>query len=174
MKREPWIVLLLILNSCSGQMKKLETVSEIELQKYTGKWYEIARLPNSFEKGLVCVSANYELRDDGRIGVTNAGRKENDISKVKSIHGKAWIPDKSEPGRLKVRFFWPFSGEYCIFYLDKEHYQYALVGNSSRKFMWVLSRTPQMDESLYLELMTIAQENGFATDRLLLVKQDCE
>lgn len=155
-------------------MKTLTTVPDVDINKYSGKWYEIARLPNSFEKGLVCVTAEYGLRDDGKISVINAGQKEDNIGKIKSIRGKAWVPDKNEPGRLKVQFFWPFAGGYYIFHLDQENYQYVLVGTPSRKFLWILSRTSHIEDSLYYELVEIARKNDFATENLLKVKQDCD
>jgi len=142
--------------------------------KYSGKWYEIARLPNSFEKGLVCCTAEYGLRDDGKISVLNTGRKEDNSAKVKTIKGKAWIPDKNEPGRLKVQFFWPFAGKYYIFHLDTENYRYALVGDPSRKYLWLLARTPGVDEPLYRKLMDIARKNDFAVEKVIRVRQDCE
>ncbi|MBW6459913.1 MAG: lipocalin family protein [Bacteroidales bacterium] len=173
MKHLPLLITFIILTSCSSSMKKLTTVPDVDIQSYTGKWYEIARLPNSFEKGLICVTAEYSLRDDGKITVINAGHKESDPAAAKSIRGKAWVPDKNEPGRLKVQFFWPFAAGYYIFHLDRENYQYALVGNPSRKFLWILAREPQMEEALYQELVDVAQENGFAVEKLLWVKQDC-
>jgi apolipoprotein D and lipocalin family protein len=154
-------------------MKPLLTVPGVDLEKYSGKWYEIARLPNSFEKGLFCVTAEYSLRDDGKINVLNSGRKENNPLKIKTARGKAKIPDKNEPGRLKVTFFWPFYGDYYIYHLDKENYQYALVGDPSRKYMWVLARNPHMNDSLYSELLAIARKNGFAVEDLMKVPQDC-
>jgi lipocalin len=154
-------------------MKKLVTVPGVDIHRYTGKWYEIARLPNSFEKGLICVTAEYSLRPDGKITVVNSGRKETDTSKLSSITGKAWNPDKNEPGRLKVQFFWPFAGGYYIFHLDQENYQYAVVGTPNRKFLWILARNPMIEESLYNDLVKIAKENEFATDLLLKVRQDC-
>lgn len=154
-------------------MKTLTTVPDVDITKYSGKWYEIARLPNSFEKGLVCVTAEYGLREDGKISVINAGQKEDEPGKVKSVTGKAWVPDKNETGRLKVQFFWPFAGGYYIFHLDKENYQYALVGDPSRKYLWILARSPVIEESLYQQLVEIARRNEFATEKLLRVRQDC-
>ena len=153
-------------------MKKLTTVPNVDIMKYSGKWYEIARLPNSFEKGLVCCSAEYGLREDGKISVINTGKQE-DSGKTKSITGKAWIPDKNEPGRLKVQFFWPFAGKYYIFHLDKENYQYALVGDPSRKYLWMLARTPLIEDSLYRQLLEIALKNDFAVEKVIKVRQDC-
>jgi len=154
-------------------MKTLKTVSEVDIRKYSGKWYEIARLPNSFEKGLICCTAEYSLRDDGKITVVNTGHKETDPGKVKSASGKAWVPDKNEPGRLKVRFFWPFAGDYYIFHLDQENYRYVLVGAPSRKYFWLLARTPQIEDSLYQQLMEVALQYEFATEQALKVRQDC-
>lgn len=155
-------------------MKNLTTVPDVNIQQYAGKWYEIARLPNNFEKGLVCVTAEYKLRDDGKITVINAGRKEGDPEQLKSIRGKAWVPDPSEPGRLKVQFFWPFAAGYYIFHLDRENYQYALVGTPSRKFFWILAREPKMEEELYHELVEVARLNGFDADKIVRVRQDCD
>ena len=120
-------------------MKVLETVQNVDLNRYAGKWYEIARLPNRFEKGLVCVTAEYVMRDDGKIKVINKGHKEENIQETDIATGKAWQPDPKEPGRLKVQFFWPFSGKYYIFHLDEENYQYVMVGDPSRKYFWILS-----------------------------------
>jgi apolipoprotein D and lipocalin family protein len=167
-----YVILLIILTSCASNMKTLKTVPEVDLNRYTGKWYEIARLPNSFEKGLVCCTAEYGLRADGKISVTNSGVKEVS-GKVSSVTGKAWVPDPAEPGRLKVQFFWPFAGGYYIFHLDQLNYQYVLVGSPSRKYLWILTRQPEIDESLYNELVEIARKNEFAVDKLIKVRQDC-
>lgn len=155
-------------------MKTLKTVSEVDLNRYTGKWYEIARLPNSFEKGLVCCTAEYGIRPDGKISVINRGVRETDPSKTSSVTGKAWQPDQNEPGRLKVQFFWPFSGGYYIFHLDRENYQYVLVGSPSRKYLWILARQPQIDEALYQELIEISRKNEFDVEMLIKVRQDCK
>jgi apolipoprotein D and lipocalin family protein len=166
------IFILFIITSCSSPMKKLTTVPNVDIMKYSGKWYEIARLPNSFEKGLVCCTAEYSLREDGKISVINTG-KEEASGKAKSVKGKAWVPDKNEPGRLKVQFFWPFAGKYYIFHLDNKKYQYALVGDPSRKYLWMLSRTPQINDSLYLELIEVASKYDFAVEKVIKVRQDC-
>ncbi len=155
-------------------MKTLTTVPNVDLEKYAGKWYEIARLPNSFEKGLVCCTAEYSLRPDGKISVNNRGVRDDGSGKVSSIKGKAWVPDPTEPGRLKVQFFWPFAAGYYIFHLDQENYQYVLVGNPSRKYLWILARTPEIDDMLYQELVEVAAKNDFNTGILLKVRQDCE
>lgn len=167
------IVLLILSTSCTSQMQPLNTVPGVDLEKYAGKWYEIARLPNSFEKGLDCVTAEYTLRDDGKVTVLNSGRKEKDPEKRNSAKGKAWVPDPNEPGRLKVSFFWPFAGNYYIFHLDKENYRYSLVGDPSRKYFWILARNPQMEQAQYDSLMEIARQNGFPVEQVIRVNQEC-
>jgi apolipoprotein D and lipocalin family protein len=136
-------------------------VEHVDLNRYTGTWYEIARLPNSFEKGLQNISATYSIRDDGKINVLNKGQKISG-GEWNVASGIARIPDKSVPAKLKVSFFWPFSGKYWILYLD-ENYQYVLVGEPSRKYMWILSRNPHMDKDAFDKLLQIEKEKGFAT-----------
>jgi lipocalin len=155
-------------------MKTLRTVENVDLNRYIGRWYEIARLPNRFEKGLICVTAEYSFRKDGKIQVLNSGHKEENPAKKSTAKGKAWVPDPAEPGRLKVQFFWPFSGGYYIFHLDTTNYDYALVGSPDRKYFWLLSRKPSISNDLYERLMDIAAENGFATDEFYKTPQVCE
>ncbi len=150
----------------------VKVVGYVDLNRYTGNWHEIARFPNSFEKGLKCVSANYTLRDDGRITVLNKGHKVENPSVVKQSQGVAWIPDKTYPAKLKVRFFWPFSGDYWIIALDPS-YRFVLVGDPSLKYLWVLSRTKTMEEVDYRHLLDKAKENGFDISKLMLVEQNC-
>jgi lipocalin len=150
----------------------VKVVGHVDLNRYTGTWYEIARFPNSFEKGLKCVSATYTLRDDGRITVLNKGYKIETPSVVKQSQGVAWIPDKTYPAKLKVRFFWPFSGDYWILSLDPS-YRFVLVGDPSLKYLWVLSRTKTMEGTDYRYLLDKAKENGFDISKLMLVEQNC-
>jgi len=149
----------------------LPTVREVDLQRYAGLWYEIARLPNSFEKGLECVTAHYTLKENGKIVVLNKGFSEKKGS-FKTAKGKAWLPDEKYPGRLKVSFFWPFAGNYYIISLD-EDYSYALVGDPSRKYLWVLSRTMELDDALYSKLLDIARPHGFDTEKVVRIQHKC-
>jgi apolipoprotein D and lipocalin family protein len=151
----------------------VKVVGYVDLNRYTGTWYEIARFPNSFEKGLKCVTATYTLRDDGRITVLNKGHKVENPSVVKQSQGVAWIPDKTYPAKLKVRFFWPFSGDYWILSLDPS-YRFVLVGDPSLKYLWILSRTKTMEEDDYRYLLDKARENGFDISKLMLVEQNCK
>ena len=150
----------------------LPTVEKVDLVRYAGLWYEIARLPNSFEKGLECVTANYTLKPNGKVGVLNKGFSAKKGA-FKSSKGTAWRPDEKFPGRLKVSFFWPFSGNYYIIALD-EDYSYALVGDPSRKYLWVLARTTELDEGIYSDLMEKARSLGFDTGEVMQIKHDCK
>ncbi len=150
----------------------LPTVEKVDLNRYSGLWYEIARLPNSFEKGLECVTATYTLKPNGKVEVLNKGFSAKKGA-FKSSKGRAWVPDGNFPGRLKVSFFWPFAGNYYIISLDPD-YQYALVGDPSREYLWVLSRTNKLDEAIYAELLSTARTHGFATDQLLRVQHNCQ
>ena len=172
MKTQLLILLAVIgLTSCKPS-QNLSTVGEVDIQKYAGQWYEIARLPNGFEKDLECVTATYTMKKNGKIEVLNQGHSIKDNTKAKKAKGTAWMPDGAYPGRLKVSFFWPFAGDYYIISLD-ENYAYALVGDPSRKYLWVLSRSSNLDESIYSELLGIAGTHGFDTHTMIKVKQDC-
>lgn len=150
----------------------LPTVEQVELTRYQGLWYEIARLPNSFEKGLECVTATYTLKSNGKIEVLNRGYSSSK-GVYKSARGTARLPDPDEPGKLKVSFFWPFSGDYYILQLDDE-YRYALIGDPSRKYLWILSRTKDLDAAVYNGLMDHAKIVGFNTDQVTETAQNCE
>lgn len=172
MQRFILVIMLLSIFSCQSE-EELPTVKELDLKQYAGTWYEIARLPNSFEKGLDCVSATYSLREDGKVGVMNRGRKTDDTSVWKDIEGTARIPNKEEPGRLKVTFFWPFAGDYYIINVASD-YSFALVGSPDRKFLWILGRERILAESTSESLLEQAKKLGFDTSKVIRVKQDCE
>ena len=166
------ILSLSILNACSRH-EPLEVVKDIDLSKYLGQWYEIARFPHSFEAGLTCVTANYSKRDDGKIDVLNKGYLvEGDSMHVKTAEGIARVPDPDVPAKLKVSFFGPFNSDYQVIALG-EDYDYALVGTPSRKYLWILSRTPHISDMLYQSLLKIAKEKGFDVSKLEKVNQDC-
>lgn len=148
-------------------------VDHIDLNRYMGQWYEIAKLPNRFEKGLICVTANYQLRKDGKITVLNKGHLENNTAVIRSAEGIAVLPDKAIPGKLKVSFFRPFYGDYCIIALDS-NYRYSLVGDPSRSYLWILSRTRSLEPETYNQLITIAKNNGFNVSEIMKTEQECE
>jgi apolipoprotein D and lipocalin family protein len=140
----------------------LEVVSHVELQRYTGTWYEISRYPNRFQKGCIHASAVYKLRSDGSISVQNSCLKNGVLD---TATGKAWVVDSITNAKLKVSFFWPFSGDYWIIDLGEE-YDYTVVSTPSRKYLWILARSPQMDDSLYAQILQRLRENGFDIDKL--------
>ena len=141
----------------------LEVVLHVELEKYLGKWYEIARLPFRFEDGCTDVTATYSLSKDGNVSVLNECLKDG---KLKQTKGKAKVVDKNTGAKLKVTFFWPFSADYWIINLG-ENYDYAIVGSPSRKYLWILSRTPQMDEKLFFQLVESIKSKGFNVEKLI-------
>jgi lipocalin len=141
----------------------LPAVKALEIRKYLGTWYEIARIPARFQKDCVAVTATYSLRPDGKIKVYNACRLKTLEGPEKSITGKAWVPNPDQPGKLKVSFFSLFSADYWILDLDRQ-YNYAVVGGPKRKYLWILSRTPLMSETIYNELIGQIKTLGYDVD----------
>jgi apolipoprotein D and lipocalin family protein len=161
----------LLLTGCLGYPETVKPVTGFELDRYLGKWYEIARLDHSFERGLEKITAEYSLREDGGVRVINRGfsreKKEWD-----EAEGKAYFVRGSEEGYLRVSFFGPFYGSYVVFELDKEDYQYAFVSSSNRSYLWLLSRTPEVSEELKVRFIEKARELGFSTEDLIWVNQE--
>ena len=147
------------------------TVNKLELQKYLGKWYEIARYDHRFERGLVGVTAEYSIRRDGKIKVLNSGYKKSLNRTFSQDIGKAKIPNpEKEPGKFKVYFFWIFYADYFVLELD-DNYQWAVIGSSSDKYLWILSRTPQMEEQLYQGILDKIKGRGYDISTLIKVDQ---
>ena len=142
---------------------ELEVVPHVELKEYLGKWYEIAHLPARFQEGCSATTATYTLSEDGRVSVLNECRKNG---KVKQAKGKAKVVDESTGAKLKVTFFWPFYGDYWIINLGTD-YEYAVVGTPNRKYLWILSRTPHMNDELFSQLTDSAKSQGFDVDNLI-------
>ena len=137
----------------------------IDLNKYLGKWYEIARFDHSFERNMDYVTAEYKLLPDGMIQVINSGYKNG---KFKETIGKAKTTDIS--GLLRVSFFMNFYSDYRVLMIDKD-YQYVLVGGNSPKYLWILSRTPQLSSEILNNIINVAKEKGYDTDELIFVEQ---
>ena len=153
----------------NGQRTDLEVVPHVDLNRYVGRWYEIARLPNRFEKKCAdSVTATYTLRSDGKIEVVNRCRKSS--GDYTTATGKAKVVDQTTNAKLKVTFFWPFYGDYWILDLG-DNYEYAVVGAPNRKYLWILSRNRQMDESLYRTLLDKMAARGFKTEHLIKTPQ---
>jgi apolipoprotein D and lipocalin family protein len=151
----------------SGQ-KKLQPVTNFNLSKYAGRWYEIARLPASFEKDLTNVTATYSLNRDGSIRVENKGFKKD---KFKKAIGRAKFAKSTTTGHLKVSFFGPFYADYIILELDTNEYKYAMVA-SSLKYLWILNREPVMDNKILSSLIDKARDYGFDTSKLIFTPQE--
>ena len=149
----------------------LEVLPSVDLTRYAGKWYEIARLPNRFQRACAGnTTATYTLRPDGKITVLNECRTAD--GRRKSATGTARVADSRGPNtKLKVSFFWPFSGKYWIIDLDPE-YQWAVVGEPGRDYLWILSREPRLDTALYQQIVARAKQRGFNTEKLLKTRHD--
>lgn len=154
-------------------MKEHDTtpVTGFELERYLGTWYEIARFPHRFEKNLVGVTATYSLKKDGKVKVQNAGYKNSLDGEFKSATGKAKFAGDPATGHLKVSFFLFFYADYFIMELDKEDYQWVMIGSSSPDYFWILCREPVMDESVYQELLKRATKKGYDLSPLQKVPQ---
>ncbi|WP_365748853.1 lipocalin family protein [Nitrosomonas sp.] len=164
-------VILGFLSGCLSLPQNVVPVDGFELNRYLGTWYEIARLDHSFERGLDKVTAEYFLRDDGGVGVINKGFSAAE-NKWKEAEGKAYFVRDSQQGYLKVSFFGPFYGAYIIFELDKVDYQYAFVTSYDKSYLWLLARTPMVNEELITRFVQRSTELGFETAKLIYPEQD--
>lgn len=167
-----FMLTFILLTSCVGIPEGIEPVKNFEVNRYVGKWYEIARLDHSFERGLENVSAEYSLRKDGGIKVINRGF-DTSSNTWREAEGKAYFVEESTDGYLKVSFFGPFYGAYIIFDLSPD-YDYSLVTSSDKSYLWLLSRTPVINNALKNELMRKIAELGFDITSLLFVDQKIE
>jgi len=165
------ILSVLFIMGCVGIPENVKPVDNFKLEKYLGKWYEIARLDHSFERGLTRITADYSLRDDGGVRVLNRGfsAKKN---AWKEAEGKAYFVKGSDQGFLKVSFFGPFYGSYIVFGLDHENYQYSLVCGPDKSYLWILTRGPKINEDLKNSLIEKAAASGFDTGKLIFVDHD--
>ncbi|HMK43759.1 MAG TPA: lipocalin family protein [Dissulfurispiraceae bacterium] len=150
-------VLIVLLSACSSAPPKatvpdLQTVSHVDLKRYAGTWYEIARYPNSFERGCIAVSATYFPLLNGNISVVNQCRKERMDGELITAEGTLKVVDRVSNAKLRISFFWLRSGDYWIIELDK-NYGYAVIGNPERSYLWILSRTPHMKPETYAYLL---------------------
>ncbi len=162
------LMCVLSLIGCMGIPENVRPVDNFKLEKYLGKWYEIARLDHSFERGLTHVTADYSVREDGGVKVVNRGYSA--LKNVwKEAEGKAYFVKRSDQGSLKVSFFGPFYGSYIVFGLDHENYQYSLVCGPDKSYLWILNRNPTMNEEIKYMLIEKARALGFDTRKLLFV-----
>lgn len=163
--------ILSILTSCTSIPEGLQPVSGFEVDRYLGKWYEIARLDHSFERNLSNVTAEYSLREGGGIDVLNKGYDKRK-GEWREIKGVARFISEKNVGSLKVSFFGPFWGGYHVIALDKENYRYSMVAGPSRSYLWILSRNKMLDQNIVAELVARAKQWDFDTEKLIYVEHD--
>lgn len=170
MKKITLTLLTFALLGCLGKPDTVQPVQPFVLDRYLGRWYEIARLDHSFERGLDHVNAEYSLQEDGSVRVLNRGydpaKKE-----WKEAEGKAQFVDNKNEGYLKVSFFGPFYGSYVIFGLDQQDYQYSFISGPNTNYLWLLARTPTVPDAVMQQFLTAAKKAGFDTSKLILVNQ---
>jgi len=167
------LLISLLLGCDESRTEKLglpppEVVKHVSLEKYAGTWFEIARLPNRFQKGCTHTTATYTPRKDGKIGVENTCRKEKS-GQEKTISGSAKVVDPATGAKLKVTFLWPLTGDYWILDLADD-YSFAAVGTPDRNYLWILSRSPQMQAEEYAQLLSRMKNQGFRVEQLIKTK----
>ncbi len=163
--------LLALFGAANRSHKPLQLVDKLDTKRYLGRWYEIARFQHKFERSLVGVTAEYTPRGDAGIQVVNSGFGNDLNGPYREARGVAWVPDPRRPAALKVRFFWPFSGNYLVFGLDEQDYSWALVGDNSRRYLWFLARTPQISADLFEKMKQVALDQGYDLAGLYTVPQ---
>lgn len=161
------MMIVIGMTGCSSQLTVDNSVVDtLDLNRYLGDWYEIARFDHSFERGMEFCKANYSLREDGKIDVLNTGIKDGEPKEAK---GKGKLTDT--PALLRVSFFGPFYADYRVMLLDSA-YQYALIGSGSDDYLWILSRTPKLSDDVKETILTEAKRRGYNTEQLIWVKQE--
>lgn len=164
----------LIISGCSifssDNYPPLKTVDSVDVQKYIGKWYEIASLPFSRQEGCSCTTAEYEILETGVLKVTNSCMKEGEPAQAV---GKAFVVEGTNNAKLRVQFFWPFRGDYWVIDLADD-YSYAVVGVPSRKYCWILSRTPSMSDETFAGIIERVKEKGFDVTKFNKTAQNCK
>lgn len=151
-------------------MKKnnIPVVCDLDLDKYLGKWYEIAKFETKHQMDLDNVTATYSLKDNGKIKVHNVGYKNG---RKRAIKGSAWLQDKECTGSLYVRFFWPFKSDYQVIHLPSD-YRFAVVMGKEKDSLWILSRSPKMKRTDYKAIVKKLKEQGFQVNKLMKTKQN--
>lgn len=171
MRKALLAIAAVLLSGCVGMPDGVTPVDGFELERYLGKWHEIARLDHSFERGLSKVTAQYSLREDGGVRVINRGFNA-DKDKWEESEGKAYFVEETTQGFLKVSFFGPFYGSYVIFELDKDDYQYSFISGPNTSYLWLLSRTPEVSPEVMERFLSMAESRGFATEELIMVEHE--
>lgn len=159
-------LLCTFLAGCGGNYPPLDTVEYVDLERYAGMWYEIARLPNSFQKDCWNSSAEYRIIDSETIRVINRCNEDSADGEIDDVTGKAWVVEGSGNAKLKVSFFWPFKGDYWILELD-ENYQWVAVGTPSRKYLWIMAREQRWDAVPLEDVKQRLASKGFDVSKLM-------
>jgi apolipoprotein D and lipocalin family protein len=163
------IIIALFVFICSSPVlvnsQTIDSLPHVDLMRYAGKWYEIASYPQRFQKGCHCTTAEYTLSDKGYVIVENRCNRDSINGKQTYIKGKAFVEKNSGNAKLKVQFFWPFRGKYWIIDLADD-YSYAVVSHPNKKYLWILSRTPQMDAQVYDQILLRLKSKGFDLDKI--------
>ncbi|MDE1315645.1 lipocalin family protein [Vibrio aestuarianus] len=169
MKKILLMISTLVLSGCLGMPDSVKPVANFELDNYLGKWYEIARLDHSFERGLTQVTAEYSLRRDGGVLVLNRGFSQAN-NEWQEAEGKAYFVNSDSEGYLKVSFFGPFYGSYVVFELDEKDYQYAFISGPNTDYLWLVARTPSVEPEVIEKFIDMSQERGFDTSSIIFVE----
>ncbi len=168
-----WLIIFsifLLITPTATKSQPLETVPYVDLERYSGLWYEIASYPQRFQRGCHRTTAEYTLSDRGHVVVVNRCNRDSIDGRQSSITGKAFVQKNSGNAKLRVQFFFPFRGDYWIIDLADD-YSYAVVSHPNRNYLWILSRNPVMDEDIYSGILGRLKNNGFDIDRLQMTKQ---
>ena len=166
------LIMFFIISKTYTQEKTINktVVENFDIQRYLGTWYEIARYDHYFERDLVGVTATYSFKNNGKLKVINRGYEKTLDGKISEAIGKAKTPNKDVPSQLRVSFFWFFYADYFVLELD-ENYQWAIVGSKSDKYLWILSRKPQISKKQYQQLLDLIIKRGYKSELLIKVEQ---
>ena len=160
------ILFVLLASGCVSIPDNITPVTSFQIERYLGKWYEIARLDHRFERGLTQISAEYSMRPDGGLKVLNRGYS-NEKQEWSEAEGRGYFVQSPNEAYLKVSFFGPFFGSYIVFELDTLNYQYALISGPDKSYFWLFARTPTIDDNLKKKLIAKAAALGFDTTKLI-------
>jgi apolipoprotein D and lipocalin family protein len=175
MKHSILCLFVSVLLTITANGQSLQTVAQVDLEKYLGRWFDIASYPARFQKDCRCTTADYDMSPDSNyIRVINRCVKfKKGKSRISEARGKAFIVEGSGNARLKVQFFWPFHGDYYIIGLAMD-YSWAVVGHPGRKYLWILSRESYMTTDSYNQALQVAREKGYDLKHIQRTPQNCD
>jgi len=165
------LLMLFMLTACTSIPSGVTPINQFKFDQYLGTWYEVARIENSFERGLSQVTATYTKRDDGGVTVLNRGFNAQD-NEWEQAEGRAYFVGANNVGHLKVSFFGPFYASYVVIQSDENHQQYAIVSGYNKEYLWLLSRQNEVPQDVMTQFMTIATTHGFNTEELVFANSN--